>query len=153
MPLLIKKSIIFLSLALFVASFSYANSAESTDLVLKCYAKLGKGDEPTGMTLRYSVPEEKVIVNFVNQNNPNNLNHGQCTLNNLTLGKEKMGHFCQFNINDVVYSRNSTSMNLVSVQAPYLIKILKDGGEFSLKVHKDENLCKHGLVVDSVITE
>jgi len=146
----ITKSIIFLSLGLFAVSSIYANPVSNTGLVLKCNAKLGKGDKPTGMTLRYSVPEEKVVVNFVNQNNPSSLNHGQCTLNNQTLGDRKMGHFCQFNVNDIVYSRNSTSMNLTSKQAPYLIKILKNGGEFSLNVHKNDNRCKHGLVVDSV---
>lgn len=150
---ILTKSIIFISLGLFSVSSIYADPADNTGLVLNCDAKLGKGDEPTGMTLRYSVPEKKVVVNFVNQNNPNSLNHGQCTLNNLTLGDQKMGHFCHFNVNDVVYSRNSTSMNLVSAQAPYLIKILKKGGKFSLNVHKDNNRCKHGFVVDSVITE
>lgn len=145
--------IIFLSLGIFVSSYVYANPEEKSELILKCNAKLGKGDNPTGMTLRYSVPEGKIVVTFVNQNNPNNLSHGQCALNNPSLGDAITGRFCQFNVNDVIYSRNSTSMNLISTQAPYLIKILKVGGEFSLNVHKDSTLCEQGLVVDSVIME
>lgn len=152
MATLIKKIIVFLSLTLFFSSFIYADSSNTTDtLTLKCYAKLGKGEEPTGMTIRYSAPEKKVTVSFVNQNNPNNLNHGQCTLGDQILEETKIDKFCQFNVDDVVYSKNIDSVNLVSSQAPYLIRILKSEGEFSLKVHKDQNACEQGVVVDSVV--
>jgi hypothetical protein len=144
--------IICIFLGLLAASATYSSSTD-TGLVLKCYARLGAGDSPTGMTLRYSVPEQKVVVNFVNQNNPGSLNHGQCTLGNQSLGGGAMGKFCHFNVNDIVYSKNLNSMNLTSDQAPYLIKIIKKGGGFSLNVHRENNLCSNGLVVDSVRAE
>ncbi|MGV6808567.1 MAG: hypothetical protein ACWA5U_01700 [bacterium] len=149
-----KKNIILLFLGSIISSPPlYADPSENTAPVLKCYARLGEGDQLTGMTLKYSVPEKKVTVYFVKQNIPENLNHGQCTLKNLMWDNGNSGHFCHFNVSDVVYTKNINSMNLISDQAPYLIKILKYGGEFSLKVHRDDNVCKGGLVVDQVLPE
>lgn len=156
MTTLIRKSIILLFLSLFFSSFTYAADSSNTadDLTLKCYAKLGKGEGSTGMTIRYSVPEKKVTVSFVNQSNPDNLSSGQCSLSEPVLGDAKIGNFCQFDVDDVVYSKNADSMNLVSNQAPYLIEILNNTKkEFSLKVHRDESACERGLVVDSVIAQ
>jgi hypothetical protein len=130
-----------------------SNTASALEqYTLNCIGQLGSDANADGMTVKYESAINKATVHFIKKENATSANTGECVIDGLPWNSTTIGKFCQFNVDDVIYTRNATSMNFLSVKAPYLLQILKTGGAFSLNVHSDNALCQYGYVVDNVIS-
>ena len=61
------------------------------------------------------------------------LNHGECSWVDRRLKSNEPKKFCQYNVTDLAFTKNSRGYALASKKAPYVDK-LRIGGKFSLKV-------------------
>lgn len=93
-----------------------------------------------GMDLAYNAHSRRVTVRFTRtrRGKPlSSLRQGECSLVGITSGVSK---FCHSGVNDMIWKLNSRSINVISRQAPYAIK-LKNGGTFTLSVRNISNGC------------
>ena len=74
------------------------------------------------------------------------LNHGECSWVDRRLRPHEPKKFCQYNLTDLAFTKNSNGYALKSAKAPYVDK-LRLGGKFSLMV-TNKNGC---LVVTKVL--
>jgi len=86
-------------------------------------------------------------VNFIRTGGATAASKGQCVLNGLPWNSTSVGKFCHFGVTDVIYKRNKSSLNIISRQAPYILKIIKTEQPFSLRVRANDARCPHGLTV------
>lgn len=123
-----------------------ANSHTGT-MTLSCVGRLGDVAKQDGMTLEYNSQQNKVTVNFIKIGGATTASAGQCVVTGQPWNSTTVGKFCHFGVNDVIYKRNKSSINIISAQAPYLLKIVKTGQPFSLSVRANDARCPHGLTV------
>ena len=139
--------------ALSVASFTLFQSGQAVAIshtgsqTLSCIGQLGDPASHDGMNVNYNSQTNTVIVNFMKQANARSPSPGYCVMNGTPWNSTTYGKFCHFGVSDVVYKRNKSSMNIVSAQAPYLLKIIKTRQPFSLQVRVGDARCPNGLVV------
>lgn len=131
----------------FSASGKAIASSHSGEMTLSCVGRLGDVAKHDGMTLEYNAQLNKVTVNFIKIGGATTASAGQCVLNGHPWNSRSVGKFCHFGVTDVVYRRNKSSLNIISGQAPYILKIVKTGQPFSLKVRANDARCPHGLTV------
>ncbi len=74
------------------------------------------------------------------------LNHGECSWVDRRLKANEPKKFCQYNVTDLAFTKNSRGYALASKKAPYVDK-LRIGGKFSLMV-TNRNGC---MVVKKVL--
>ncbi|CAA6813694.1 MAG: Unknown protein [uncultured Sulfurovum sp.] len=74
------------------------------------------------------------------------LNHGECSWVDRRLKANEPKQFCQYNVTDLAFTKNSNGYALKSAEAPYVDK-LRIGGKFSLMV-TNKNGC---MVVKKVL--
>lgn len=117
---------------------------------LTCAGRLGEVKKHNGMTLEYDSSKNIATVQFIKRKGATRMDHGQCVMSGKPWKSTSVGKLCHFGVKDVIYRRNANSVNIISNQAPYLVKVVK-GGKFVLKVHSDNNRCPNGFVVDRVI--
>lgn len=134
--------------ALALSNSEKANaSSHSGDMTLNCVGRLGDTATQDGMTLEYNSQLNKVTVNFIKIGGATTAAAGQCVVNGMPWNSRSIGKFCHFGVTDVIYKRNKSSINIISGQAPYILKIVKTGQPFSLKVRANDARCPHGLTV------
>lgn len=75
------------------------------------------------------------------------LNHGECSWVDRRLKANEPKQFCQYNVDDLAFTKNSNGYALASKKAPYVDK-LRLGGKFSLMVI-NKNGC---MVVKKVLS-
>lgn len=114
---------------------------------LSCIGKLGRSGGLDGMTAEYNSRTNAVTVNYIKKRDATVAGQGQCVMIGTPWNSTTYGKFCHFGVDDVIYRKNRTSMNIISAQAPYLLKVLKTGGAFSLRVRSGDARCPNGLTV------
>lgn len=120
-----------------------ANS-HSGEMTLNCIGRLGDSAKQDGMTLEYNAQSNKVTVSFIKVAGARTAGAGQCVLNGMPWNSKSIGKFCHFGVSDVIYKRNKSSINIISRQAPYILKVVKTGEAFSLKVRANDARCPNG---------
>lgn len=139
----IKNPLILLSSTLLLTSFSVANETKS--YTLTCAPS-------KNMTIahnRSNDTKNKLVVTFKAGKMGtahSRLNHGECSWVDRALRANEPRKFCQYDVDDLAFTRNSNGYSLSSQKAPY-VKQLRIGGKFSLKVTKKDNC----LVVTKVL--
>ena len=134
------------SLTLTQSGQTVANS-HSGVLTLSCIGQLGDPTNHDGMGVSYNAGTNTVKVSFMKRQGATSASKGHCVINGMPWSGTTFGTFCHFGVSDVIYKKNKSSMNLISTQAPYLLKILKTGQAFSLRVRSGDSRCPHGLTV------
>lgn len=134
------------SLTLTQSGQTVANSHSGVQ-TLSCIGQLGDPANHDGMNVNYNSPKNTVIVNFMTRLGATSASRGHCVINGTPWKSTTYGKFCHFGVNDVIYKKNKSSMNIISAQAPYLLKIIKTGQAFSLRVRSGDSRCPNGLTV------
>ena len=134
------------SLTLTKGGQAVANSP-STIHTLSCIGKLGNDTNNKGMTVSYDSFKNTAIISFMKYGGAKTPSRGSCVLKGTPWNATSVGKFCHFGVDDVIYKKNLSSMNIISRKAPYLLKILKTGQAFSLRVRSGDSRCPNGLTV------
>ena len=134
------------SITLLSSSKAVANSP-STIHTLSCIGKLGNDTNNKGMRVSYDSFKNTAIISFMKYGEAKTPSRGSCVLKGTPWNATSVGKFCHFGVDDVIYKKNLSSMNIISRKAPYLLKILKTGQAFSLRVRSGDSRCPHGLTV------
>lgn len=140
----LKKTLIYLSTLTLFAIPSVADT-KTKSYKLTCVPS----KEMTIAHNRSGETKNKLIVTFKaakKGTRHGRLNHGECSWVDRALKANEPKKFCQYNVDDLAFTRNQNGYALKSRKAPY-VKNLRVGGKFSLMVTK-KNGC---LVVTKVL--